>query len=125
MFAMRMRAVNARIILDARATGASLFRFKSALSRVILLHIASMDGECELQVLIKKLDATSVATRQHIQLLETEGLLRIGQHPSNRRCKVVALTEKAWALLQHYEERLGRAILRWQSDVVFKPLNPE
>lgn len=114
MFAMRMRAGNARIILDARATGASLFRFKSALSRVILLHIASMEGECELRVLIKQLDATSVATRQHIQLLEMEGLLRVSPHPSNRRCKIVGLTEQAWELLKRYEAQLGAAVLRWE-----------
>lgn len=117
-----MRAVNARIILDVRATGASLFRFKSALSRLILLHIASMDGECELRVLIKRLDATSVATRQHIELLETEGLLRIRQHPSNRRCKMVALTEKAWVLLQHYQEQLRRAVLGWDGDLIIDGL---
>lgn len=118
MFAMRMRAWNARTILDARATRASLFRFKSALSRVILLHIVSMEGECELRVLIKQLDATSVATRHYIQLLETEGLLRVGPHPSNRRCKIVGLTERAWALLKQYEAQLGVTVLRWEREFV-------
>ena len=109
-----MRKERARIILDLRTLGDRLFRFKSTLSRVILLHIASHGGECELRTLMKTVEATPVAIRQHIQSLESEGYITLGAHVSNRRCKIVALTEKASAVLREYEEHLSDAADRWR-----------
>ena len=108
-----MRAGYAQIILEAREIGPSLFRFKSDLSRVILLHIAGEGGQCELRALLKQVEATSVAARQHIQSLVTEGFLNIETHPSNRRCKVVSLTESSRALLMRYEHRLHEVAAKW------------
>lgn len=113
MFMLRMRDAYAEIILDAREIGPSLFRFKSPLSRVILLHVAREGGQCELRTLLKRLEATSVAARQHIQSLVTEGFLVIETHPSNRRCKVVSLTESSRALLRTYERRLHEVAAKW------------
>lgn len=108
-----MRKERARIILDLRTLGDRLFRFKSTLSRVILLHIASHGGECELRTLMKTVEATPVAIRQHIQSLESEGYITLGAHISNRRCKMVSLTEKGSTLLQEYEARLSDAAAMW------------
>lgn len=108
-----MRSAYAQIILDARAIGPNLFRFKSSLSRLILLHVAREGGQCELRALLKQLDATSVAARQHIHSLVTEGFLNMETHPSNRRCKIVCLTEKSRSLLKGYEALLNEAVLKW------------
>lgn len=108
-----MRKDRARIILDLRTLGDRLFRFKSPLSRVILLHIASHGGECELRTLMKSVEATPVAIRQHIQSLESGGYLTLRGHPTNHRCKTVSLTEKALELLREYEVRLSDAAIRW------------
>ena len=108
-----MREAYARIVLDAREIGPSLFRFKSPLSRVILLQVAREGGQCELRTLLKRLEATSVAARQHIQSLVTEGFLSIQTHPSNRRCKVVSLTEHSRGLLAQYEHRLHSVVAEW------------
>lgn len=113
MFTLRMREECARIIIEAREIGPSLFRFKSPLSRVILLHIALEGGTCELRSLLKRLEATSVAARQHIQLLVDEGLLHMEKHPSNRRCKVVSLTDSSRALLTQYENHLNDLVAKW------------
>ena len=108
-----MRKERARIILDLRTLGDRLFRFKSTLSRVILLHIASHGGECELRTLMKTVEATPVAIRQHIQSLESEGYITLGTHVSNRRCKIIALTERASELLRDYEDHISDAALKW------------
>lgn len=113
MFTFWMREAYAQIVLDAREIGPNLFRFKSPLSRIILLHVAREGGQCELRILLKRLEATSVAARQHIQSLVTEGLLNIEKHPSNRRCKVVSLTESSRALLRTYERRLHEVAAKW------------
>lgn len=115
MFTLGMRDAYAQIILDAREIGPSLFRFKSPLSRVILLHVACAGGRCELRTLLKRLEATSVAARQHIHSLVTDGFLKMDTHPSNRRCKVVSLTEKSRKLLTIYEARLQEMVLRWSA----------
>ena len=108
-----MRKDRARIILDMRTLGDRLFRFKSTLSRVILLQIASHGGECELRTLMKTVEATPVAIRQHIQSLESKGYITLCAHVSNRRCKIVALTDRATELLCDYENHLSDAALKW------------
>lgn len=113
MFTLRMRSAYAQIILDARAIGPNLFRFKSSLSRLILLHVAREGGQCELRALLKQLDATSVAARQHIHSLVVEGFLDMETHRSNRRCKIVCLTDKSRLLLTDYEALLREAVLKW------------
>lgn len=111
-----MQKQRAQIILELRMLGDRIFQFKSPLSRVILLRIASYGGECELRVLMKAIDASPVAVRQHIQSLESERYLTLGTHETNRRCKMVALTDKALALLRQYEASLSDAANRWISE---------
>lgn len=108
-----MRKAHAQLVLEARAVGPALFRFKSDLSRVILLNLVCLGGASELRILLRKLDATAVAARQHIQFLEIEGYLNVQTHETNRRCKIVCVTDKAWQLMSAYEAELATLARRW------------
>lgn len=109
-----MKKDNALILLGLKETEGRLFRFKSALSKEILLHISISGEECEMRHLMKAVNVTPVAARQHIQLLEHEGFLAVSGHRSNRRCKMVSLTEKSRALLKEYEAALSEIIQNWE-----------
>ena len=110
-----MKKGNAQILLELRATETRLFRFKSSLSRLILLHVAMNGEDCELRQLMKAVDVTAVAARQHIQLLEHEGFLAVSAHKTNRRCKIVSLTKKSKDLLHDYEQEILATINRWEA----------
>lgn len=113
-FYSRMKKGNALILLGLKETEGRLFRFKSALSKEILLHVSISGEECEMRHLMKVVNVTPVAARQHIQLLEHEGFLVVSGHKSNGRCKMVSLTEKSRSLLKEYEVALSETIQNWE-----------
>ena len=113
-FYSRMKKGNALILLGLKETERRLFRFKSSLSREILLHVSISGEECEMRHLMKVVNVTPVAARQHIQLLEHEGFLVVSGHKSNGRCKMVSLTEKSRSLLKEYEVALSETIQNWE-----------
>ena len=105
---------NARAILKLRWISRSLLPFRSALSRDILLIVTSEGGAFELRKLFKIIAATPTATRLHVQSLIDDGFVELGQHLTNRRCKVVSLTEKGWTLMREYERQVQECVDEWR-----------
>ena len=105
---------NARALLSLRKISRDLLPFRSSLSRDILLIIASGRGQFELRALFKLIGATPTATRLHVQSLIDEGFVELRQHPTNRRCKVVSLTENGWMLMRGYERQAQECLNLWR-----------
>jgi DNA-binding MarR family transcriptional regulator len=114
---------NARALLSLRKISRDLLPFRSSLSRDILLIIASGRGQFELRALFKLIGATPTATRLHVQSLIDEGFVELRQHPTNRRCKVVSLTENGWTLMRAYEREAQACLSLWRH-VSDKPDEP-
>lgn len=105
---------NASALLSLRKISRDLLRFRSSLSRDILLIIASGRGQFELRALFKLIGATPTATRLHVQSLIDDGFVELQQHPTNRRCKVVSLTENGWTLMRGYERQAQECLSLWR-----------
>jgi len=105
---------NARALLSLRKISRDLLPFRSSLSRDILLIIASGRGQFELRALFKLIGATPTATRLHVQSLIDDGFVELRQHPTNRRCKVVSLTENGWTLMRGYERQAQECLSLWR-----------
>ena len=105
---------NAHMMLELERISRELFLFKSPLSRQILLIVASHGGVCELRKLFKLMEATSIATRLHVQSLEEEDFVELCPHETNRRCKLIRLTDKGWALMREYERQCQLALSAWR-----------
>ena len=105
---------NAHILLELERISRELFLFKSPLSRHILLIVASHGDVCELRKLFKLMQATSIATRLHVQSLEEEDFVELCPHETNRRCKLIRLTDKGWALMREYERQCQLALSAWR-----------
>ena len=114
---MNMLRFNAHLILKIEEASKTLFRFKSLLSRDILLYIASHDGTCELRDLFKSIDATTISTRQHIQILEASGYVLLFTNNDNKRAKTIKLTNKSFELLSIYEAEINSIISQWQLEL--------
>ncbi len=104
---------NAFAVLKLRKVSRELLPFRSSLSLDILLILASGRGEFELRELFKLIRATPTATRLHVQSLIDDGLIELGQHPTNRRCKVVNLTNAGWTLMREYELQIQECFSGW------------
>jgi len=109
-----MQACNAQVLLDFERTSLGLSDFKSRLSVHVLLVVATTGGVCELRKLFKLMDATAVSLRLHVQSLDDEGYMELYAHETNRRCKMLRLTDKGWALMREYERRCQLALSAWQ-----------
>jgi len=114
---------NAKALLSLRKVSRNLLPFRSSLSRDILLTIASGRGQFELRALFKLIGATPTATRLHVQSLIDDGLIELQQHPTNRRCKIVSLTENGWTLMRAYEQQAQECLSLWRQ-VSDKPDEP-
>jgi len=109
-----MLSCNADALLEIERVSRRLFRFKSPLSREILLFLTSHGGACELRDLFKGVRATTIAARQHIQALELDGYVELAVNVENRRCKNICLTKKSQRLLEQYERECHRVLSVWQ-----------
>ena len=105
---------NAHTLLELRNISRKLLLFKSPLSQEILLIVASGNGSCELRQLFKQIEATPTAIRLHVQSLMEDGYVELCLHETNRRCKLVRLTDKAWRLMREYERQCQQALLAWR-----------
>ena len=105
---------NARALLNLTKVSRKLLPFRSSLSRDILLIIASERGLFELRELFKLIAATPTATRLHVQSLIDDGFITLEQHPTNRRCKVISLTENGWTLMREYEQQVQKCFSGWR-----------
>ena len=108
-----MRDQNAHTVLKLRKVSHELLCLKSPLSREILLIVASGGGAVELRQLFKLIRMTPVAVRLNVQSLIEDGRLELRQHETNRRCKVVSLTNKGWALMREYEQQVQICLSGW------------
>ena len=108
-----MRDQNAHTVLKLRKVSHELLCLKSPLSCEILLIVASGGGAVELRQLFKLMRVTPVAVRLNVQSLIEDGRLELRQHTTNRRCKVVCLTDKGWALMQEYEQQVQSCLSGW------------
>ena len=104
---------NAHVLLSLRKVSREVLCFKSQLSPEILLIVASASGAIELRQLFKGMGMTPTAIRLNIQSLIEDGYLELRQHPTNRRCKVVCLTDKGWALMRDYEQQVQNCLSGW------------
>ena len=109
-----MLGCNADVLWEIERVSRSLFRFKSPLSREILLFLTRHGGACELRDLFKGLQATTIAARQHIQALELDGYVELTIHPLSKRCKNICLTAKSQKLLEQYERECHRVLSEWR-----------
>ena len=110
-----MRNQNAETILGIRKLTRDLLCLRSELSGEILLIVASNGGNIELRQLFKLMRMTPAAVRQNIQLLMNDGHLELRQHMTNRRCKVVCLTDKGLAVMREYEQQIQNCLSRWKN----------
>lgn len=108
-----MRNQNAQIILSVSKLTRDLLCLRSELSGEILLIVASSSGEIELRQLFKLMRMTPAAVRQNLQLLINDGHLELRQHTTNRRCKVVCLTDKGLAVMREYERQVQKCLSGW------------
>ena len=108
-----MHSQNARVLLGLRKVSHELLCFKSPFLREILLIVASASGAIELRQLFKLMKMTPTAVRLNIQSLIEDSYLELRQHPTNRRCKVVCLTDKGWALMREYEQQVQKCLSGW------------
>lgn len=108
-----MISQNAHVLLSLRKVSHELLCFKSPLSREILLNVASVSGAVELRQLFKRIRMTPTAVRLNIQALIEDGYLDLRQHPTNRRCKIVCLTDKGWGLMRAYEQQVQQCLNGW------------
>ena len=104
---------NAHTLIRLGEVSRELLRFKSPFSRDILLFVASGSGELELRLLFKQMRMTPAAVRLNVQSLIEDGCLELRQHPTNRRCKVVCLTDDGWALMREYERQIQKCLGGW------------
>ena len=109
-----MLGCNADVLWEIERVSRSLFRFKSPLSREILLFLTRHGGACELRDLFKGLHATTIAARQHIQALQLDGYVELTIHPLSKRCKNICLTAKSQKLLEQYERECHRVLSAWR-----------
>ena len=112
-----MRIQNAQVILDVRRVTRDLLCFRGEWSGEILLLVASSSQTIELRQLFRLMRMTPTAVRQHIQLLINDGYLDLRQHRTNRRCKVVCLTDKGLALMCEYEQEVQKHMTGWSQVV--------
>ena len=108
-----MRNKNAQIVLCVRKLTHDLLCFRSELSGEILLIVTSSSGTIELRQLFKLIRMTPAAVRQNVQLLINDDYLELRQHPTNRRCKIVCLTDRAWAVMRKYEQEVQKCLSGW------------
>ena len=108
-----MNSHNAQLLFDIRCVSKSLFRFKSDLSKDILLYIASNEGSCDLRFVLRHVSATTIALRQHIQTMEKSGFIELCIDDKSKRCKIIKLTEKGIELLKSYELEIQNALKKW------------
>ena len=108
-----MLSQNAHTLVKIGEVSRKLLRFKSPFSKDILLFIASSNGELELRLLFKQMRMTPAAVRQNVQSLIEGGYLELRQHPTNRRCKVVCLTDDGWKLMREYERQIQKCLRGW------------
>ena len=106
---------NALTLLDLDSIARKVLCFRSPLSREILLILASCCGELELRKLYKKIEATPTAIRLHVQSLMDDGYVELCQHLTNRRCKLVQLTDKGRQLMQDYEQQVQKVLIAWRN----------
>ncbi len=105
---------NASALLQLGTVSRQLLCFRSPMSREILLLLASGGGSYELRRLYKQIDATHTAVRLHVQSLMEDGYVELCQHPTNRRCKIVQLTDKGQQLMKDYEAALRPILANWR-----------
>lgn len=91
---------NARILLDNSAMGRRLFGSRSPITTEIVLTLAMHANGLDLRDLLKRIDATPIATRQHLGNLMQQGFVELALHPKSKRCKVVTLTNVAITALK-------------------------
>lgn len=109
-----MFSENARILLDNATMGRRLFGSRSPITTEIILTLAAHDEGLDLRDLLKRIDATPIATRQHLGNLMQQGFVTLALHPKSRRCKVVTLTETARDALKRYERQFQNQISGWR-----------
>ena len=115
MLKLGMFSENARILLDNSSMGRRLFGSRSPITTEIVLTLAMHDNGLDLRDLLKSIDATPIATRQHLENLMQQGFVTMAQHPKSKRCKVVALTATAIAALRQYEQQFQNQISEWRN----------
>ena len=108
-----MKKMNAQLLLKIRSFSRTLFRFKSDISKEILIYIASHDGECALKYVYENINATALAVRQHLQILEKTNYIESQIDNKNKRCKNLRLTKKGADLLDAYEKIIEKNMKKW------------
>ena len=108
-----MQSGNAKILIElARLNGRTPIA-RQDISREIVLLLASANGQCRLRNVFSSMQYTSVAIRQHVEMLHCDGLLDLRTIPSNRRAKQLVLTREAINALQDYEREVDALISKW------------
>lgn len=115
MLKLGMFSENAKILLDNSTMGRRLFGSRSPITTEIVLTLAMHDNGLDLRDLLKSIDATPIATRQHLENLMQQGFVTMSLHPKSKRCKVVALTDAAIAALRQYELQFQSQISEWRN----------
>lgn len=110
-----MFSENAKILLENATMGRRLFGSKSPITTEIILTLAIHDNGLDLRDLLKSIDATPIATRQHLANLMEQGFVTMALHPKSKRCKVVSLTDAAVAALRQYELQFQSQISDWRN----------
>lgn len=119
---------NALVLFEIDGVRARLFPFSAHMPLTILLIIAKEGGSCDLRVVYRQVRSAIAVTRKQIDTLERDGYITLHESEADRRCKGVALTERAADGLTRYEAAIQAALARWQrplNGLVPRPETPE
>lgn len=81
-----------------------ILKIKTHISAVILFKIAAQGGSIDMKDLLAASKHTPISIRLHIQYLLDSGIVEIKPSESDRRSKVVTLTNSGRRMIEDFEE---------------------
>lgn len=80
-----------------------ILKIKTHVGAVVLFKIASHGGRIEMKELLTATKHTPIAIRLHIQYLIDAGIVEIHPSPTDRRSKIVEMTENGRRMIREFD----------------------
>ena len=98
-----MRADISAFLYSVSTAEYEILKIKTHISAVILFKIAAMGGSADMKDLLAASKHTPISIRLHIQYLLDSGVVEIIPSETDRRSKVVNLTEPGRRMIEEFE----------------------